>query len=53
MDSNNRILIVNTFHQFLSKLNSTIIPLVYASIPANLDEAVNTAKSIEVGYKII
>ncbi len=52
VDPNNRILVVNTFYQFLSELNPTIIPLIYTSISANLDETVNTTKSIEVGYKI-
>ena len=45
--------VANTIRQFLSGLNLTIAPLVYASGPANLDAAVNTAKSIKAGYKII
>ena len=52
VDLNNRIPVANTFRQFLSELNPTIIPLIYASGPANLDETVNTAKSIEARYKI-
>ncbi len=30
-----------------------IAPMVYASRPGNLDTAINTAKSIKAGYKII
>ncbi len=50
---NNSTSAANTIRQFLSGLNPAIAPLVYASGLANLDVAVNTAKSIKAGYKII
>ncbi len=52
VDLNNGIPAANTICQFLSRLNLTIALMVYASGPRNLDTAVNTAKSIEAGYKI-
>jgi len=52
VDPNNRTLAANTIWQFLSGLNLAIVLMVYASRPGNLDVAVNTAKSIEAGYKI-
>jgi len=52
VDSNNRIPVANTIYQFLNRLNLTIISLVYASILADLNEAVNTTKSIKMGYRI-
>jgi len=52
VDPNNRTLTANTIRQFLSGLNLTIMPIVYASGPENLNAAVETAKSIEAGYKI-
>jgi len=50
---NNEMPVINTICQFLSELNLTITSLIYASTPADLNEAVNTVKSIEAGYKII
>ncbi len=52
VDPNNRTLAANIIWQFLSGLNPTIAPMVYTSRPENLDITVNTAKSIEVRYKI-
>ena len=52
VDPNNGTPVANTIWQFLSGLNLAIALLVYASRPANLDVIVNTAKSIEAGYKI-
>ena len=52
VDPNNGTPAANTIRQFLSGLNPTIALLVYVSGPANLDVTVNTAKSIEVEYKI-
>src|SRR6266542_1879085 len=53
VDPNNRIPAANTIRQFLSELNPTIALIVYASGLENLNAAVETAKIIEVGYKII
>src|SRR6266542_6541358 len=53
VDPNNGTLAANTIQQFLSGLNLTIAPIVYASTPENLNAAVEAAKSIEAGYKII
>ncbi len=53
VDPNNKMLVANTLHQFLSELNPTIVLLVYASELADLNVAVNTIKNIEVEYKII
>ncbi len=52
VDPNNRTLAANTIWQFLSRLNPIIILLIYIGIPADLQVAINTAKSIKVGYKI-
>src|SRR6266540_949381 len=52
IDPNNGIPAANTIWQFLSRLNLTIAPIVYASGPENLNAAVEMAKSIEAGYKI-
>ncbi len=52
VDLNNRTPAANTIRQFLSGLNLTITLIVYASGSENLDVAINTAKSIEAGYKI-
>jgi len=52
VDPNNGMLAANTIWQFLSRLNSTITLIVYASGPENLAAAFETAKSIEAGYKI-
>ncbi len=53
VNPNNRTLVANTICQFLSGLNLTIVPLVYARIPVNLNIIVDIIKSIEAGYKII
>ncbi len=42
VNSNMRILVANTIRQFLSRLNSTITLLVYASILVNLQVTVNS-----------
>jgi len=52
MDPNNGILVTNIIWQFLSRLNSTITLLVYTRISADLQIAINVAKSIKVRYKI-
>src|SRR6266540_6673443 len=52
VDPNNGTPVANTIRQFLSGLNPAIAPIVYASTPGNLNAAVETAKSIEAGYKI-
>ena len=52
VDPNNRTSAANTIRQFLSRLNPIIELIIYASRPENLDAAINTAKSIEAGYKI-
>jgi len=52
VDPNNGTPAANTIWQFLSGLNPTIALIVYASGPENLNAAVETAKSIEAGYKI-
>jgi len=52
VDPNNGTPAANTIRQFLSGLNPTIAPIVYASTPGNLNAAVDAAKSIEAGYKI-
>src|SRR6266511_6179818 len=52
VDPNNRTLTANIIRQFLSGLNPTIVLIVYASTPENLNAAVEAAKSIEAGYKI-
>src|SRR6266540_6544499 len=52
VDPNNRTPAANTICQFLSRLNPMIALMVYASRPENLNVAINTAKSIEAGYKI-
>jgi len=52
VDPNNGTPAANTIRQFLSGLNLTITPIVYASTPGNLNAAVEAAKSIEAEYKI-
>src|SRR6266498_2816627 len=52
VDPNNGTLAANTIQQFLSRLNLTIVPIVYASGPENLNAVIEMAKSIEAGYKI-
>src|SRR6266540_6027986 len=52
VDPNNGTLAANTIWQFLSRLNPIIAPMVYASGSRNLSMTVETAKSIEAGYKI-
>ena len=52
VDPNNGTPAANTIWQFLSRLNPTVTPIVYASSSGNLNAAVETAKSIEAGYKI-
>ncbi len=52
VDPNNRTPAANTIWQFLSRLNPTIAPIVYASGPENLAATVETAKSIKAEYKI-
>ena len=52
VNPNNGTSAANIIWQFLSELNLTITPIVYVSGPANLIAAVETAKSIEAGYKI-
>src|SRR6266511_354981 len=52
VDPNNGTLAANTIRQFLSGLNLTIALIVYVSGLENLVAAVETAKSIEAGYKI-
>ena len=52
VDPNNGTPAANTIRQFLSRLNLTIMLMVYTSGPGNLIIAVEMAKSIEVGYKI-
>src|SRR6266542_3066224 len=52
VDPNNGTPVANTIWQFLSGLNPAIALIVYASTSGNLNAAVETAKSIEVGYKI-
>ncbi len=53
VNPNNEMPAANTIRQFLSGLNPTIAPIVYASGSGNLAVAVKMAKSIEAGYKII
>ena len=52
VDPNNGTPVANTLCQFLSGLNPTIVLLVYASRPADLNMTVNTVKSIKAEYKI-
>src|SRR6266542_606739 len=52
VDLNNGTPAANMIRQFLSRLNPTIALMVYASVLGNLNAAVETAKSIEAGYKI-
>ncbi len=52
VDLTNGISVANTIRQFLSGLNPTIVSMVYTNRSENLAAAVETAKSIEAGYKI-
>ncbi len=52
VNPNNGTPAANTIWQFLSGLNPTIAPIIYASRPGNLNAAIKTVKSIEAGYKI-
>ena len=43
-DTNERTPIANVVQQFLTGLNPTIAPMVYAMVPAMLQAAIDTAK---------
>ena len=49
-NTNGRIPIANVVQQFLTGLNSTIIPMVYATAPATLQAAIDTAKWYKAGF---
>ena len=51
-DANGRTSIANVVRQFLIRLNPTIVPMVYATAPATLQAAIDTAKRYEAGFMI-
>ena len=51
-DANGRTPITNVVQQFLTGLNPTMVPMVYATAPAILQAAIDTAKWYEAGFMI-
>src|SRR6266540_172358 len=51
-DANRRTPIANVVWQFLTGLNPTMAPMVYATAPATLQAAIDTAKRYEAGFKM-
>ena len=48
--ANGRTPIANVVRQFLTGLNPTMAPMVYATAPATLQAAIDTAKRYEAGF---
>ena len=49
-DANGRMPIANVVRQFLTGLNLTMAPMVYATAPATLQAVIDTAKQYEAGF---
>jgi len=52
MNATGRTPVANVIRQFLTGFNPTIAPIVYATAPATLQAAVDTAKQYEAGFMI-